>query len=240
MQQLTESFPRSAEGAGTKDRASEPASRNALSPESLEQHVERAIEDFQAGRRREESFRILFEVYFPPLRSFFSKRVSATDDQVDLIQETFTRVYKGLGRFRGEAPFGAWLFRIAWNVLRDSRGRSGAVALRARQVSLDDVHGSQPVHLGAEGETSALSRIVHEEQRETLRSAIARLPNQRRRCMVLWAYHELTYEQIARVMQLSLGTVKAHLAQARRQLEVLLQDPLPAHDVSQENLPEED
>jgi RNA polymerase sigma-70 factor (ECF subfamily) len=65
--------------------------------------------------------------------------------------------------------------------------------------------------------------VLAVEQREILRQAIDRLPEQRRKCLVLWVYHELTYEQIAVTMRLAIGTVKAHLAQAREQLERLVE-----------------
>jgi len=68
--------------------------------------------------------------------------------------------------------------------------------------------------------------VLEDEERQILRRAIDALPPQRRRCLILWAYHELTYEQIAVAMRLSIGTIKAHLAQAREQLGRLVQDRL--------------
>jgi RNA polymerase sigma-70 factor (ECF subfamily) len=184
--------------------------------------VARAIRELKEGTGSEESFRVLYESYYAPVRGFFARRVSSTDECLDLTQETFLRVYKGLRAYRGDAPFGAWLFRIAWNVLHSHRAKK---ARRPEPIFLEetdlertmttDKAGHQPVAAGA------FSSVLRDERRGLLRAAVAKLPEQRRRCIILWAYRELTYEQIAVVMRLSLGTVKAHLAQARRQLETI-------------------
>lgn len=195
--------------------------------------VVRAVRAFQVGIEREESFRVLFDVYRPTVQGFFLRRLASAELAHDLTQETFLRVYKGLEGYRREGPFGAWLFRIAWNVLRDRRGGSAAARLRAREVRLEDLalelpetHGNARV--GAAGdEPRALSSVLRAERRAALRSAIERLPPQRRRCVILWAYHELTYEQIAVALRLAIGTVKAHLAQARRQLGELVEELVP-------------
>lgn len=180
--------------------------------------VVRAIHDFQAGIDRDASFRVLVETYHRAVQSFFARRLPSPDLCLDLTQETFLRVYKGLEGFRGEAPFGAWLFRIAWNVLR----RKGAGPGGGLEVQLDP---AVPEHAAAEegeGEDGAYELTLRRQRQALLRRAIAGLPPQRRRCMTLWAYHELPYEKIAAVLQLSVGTVKAHLAQARRQVEDLV------------------
>lgn len=192
--------------------------------------VGRAVQALQAGQRTEESFRILHHTFYQPVQRFFLKRLGSRDESLDLTQETFLRVYQGVKGYRGDAPFGAWLYRIAWNVLHRHTSRGSPVHRPGRQVSLEDPEamptdaGSGP-DLGTTGdEERAFLRVLHRERLEILRQAIEKLPPQRRRCLVLWAYQELTYEQIATAMRLSLGTVKAHLAQARKQLESLVEE----------------
>ena len=191
--------------------------------------VGRAVQALQAGRRTEESFRILHETYYRPVQRFFAKRLGSTEESLDLTQETFLRIYRGVKGFRGDAPFGAWVYRIAWNVLHRHTSRGSPVHRPGRQVQLDDPE-TEPDGAGdpaltdpAENE-GAFDRVLQRERLEILRWAIGKLPPQRRRCMVLWAYQGLTYEQIAAALRLSLGTVKAHLAQGRRQLESLVEE----------------
>lgn len=185
--------------------------------------VARAVRAFQAGIEREESFRVLFETYRSAVQGFFLRRLGSPEAARDLTQDTFLRVYKGLEGFRGDGPFGAWLFRVAWNVFRSRGDDSTASRLRSREVQLEDVE-VEISALRTDGEPRPFDIVLGDERRRILQSAVERLPPQRRKCVVLWAYHELTYAQIAVVMRLSLGTVKAHLAQARQQLGGLVDD----------------
>ena len=184
--------------------------------------VLRALRDLRAGVDPEGSFRVLVETYDPVVKAFFARRLKSADECLDLTQETFLRVYKGLKGYRGDAPFGAWLFRIAWNVLhrRAADPRASASVILEPQA-LEAAQARAEAQSPAEN-PSAYRSVLRKEQRAVLWRAIAKLPPQRRRCLTLWARQELSYEQIAKVMRLSLGTVKAHLAQARAQLEELV------------------
>lgn len=185
--------------------------------------VGRAVQSLQAGRRTEESFRVLHETYYQPVRRFFATRLASREESLDLTQETFLRIYEGVKGFRGEAPFGAWVYRIAWNVLHRHTSRGSPVHRPGRQVPLEEPDTKPDLRDPAEND-DAFARVLQRERLEILREAIEKLPPQRRRCIVLWAYQGLTYEQIATALRLSLGTVKAHLAQARRQLESLVEE----------------
>lgn len=184
--------------------------------------VTRAIREFKKGKRSEESFRVLYETYHSSVRGFFARRISSTDECLDLTQETFLRVYKGMRTYRGDAPFGAWLFRIAWNVLRSHRAKK-ATSMDPTPLEETDLERTLTTDAAnpRSSEAGAFSSVLRDERRRILRKAVAELPTQRRKCIILWAYRELSYEQIAVVMQLSIGTVKAHLAQARSQLKTL-------------------
>ena len=190
--------------------------------------VRQAVKDLLEGPRKEAGFRVLFETYHPAVRRFFAGRLRRTEECLDLTQETFLRVYRGVGGYRGDGPFAAWLFRIAWNVLH--RHRSRAAGKASRQVPLEDLQVELPEAAGkgeapsARDEGQALRAVLHAERVRTLRRAISKLPDQRRKCVILWAYRGLTYEETAVALRLSLGTVKAHLAQARKQLESLVEE----------------
>ncbi len=201
-----------------------------MTPEERER-ITRAVGDFQAGKDREGSFRILFDSYYGVVQGFFAQRVATAEDRLDLTQETFLRVYKGLEGYRREANFGTWLFRIAFNThLKWVRRGKGEV------VSLESVtrgpayRGDEPPARiwgrGGPGEippTPLDDTLQHERQRR-LREAIEDLPRQMSRCTRLRVYRELSYREISVVMKLSIDTVKVHLFQARKKLREKLRN----------------
>jgi DNA-directed RNA polymerase specialized sigma24 family protein len=99
--------------------------------------VESLIEQLQASSSRHEAFRRLFDLYSPRLYHFFSRRGFPHADCLDLTQETFLGIYKGIGAFRRDASFETWLFKIATNAYR-KRLRSGVAEKRgAPEVPLE-------------------------------------------------------------------------------------------------------
>ncbi len=187
----------------------------------LRQRIERAIVEFQRGAERERNFRFLFEIFYDPTRHFLARRVSSHEDCLDLTQETFLRVYKGLEGYRGEAQFGTWVFRIAFNTylkwLRrakaDEKGPEAVKGAEELEGAWDD---DQMVAVARE--ESPLEGVLQNERRMVLRRAIEELPEQMRRCTELRIYHDLSYREIAVVMRRSIETVKVHLFQARKKL----------------------
>jgi len=183
---------------------------------SASDEVAAAIRAFQRGGDRERAFRLLFERFYRPLIGFFARKGLATDVCLDLTQETFLRIYRGLGGYRHEARFETWLFRIAATThLKYLRSRS-AGKRAGEEVSVE--HDSVQLENGAR----QLDRVLAGERRRLLERAIEELPPKMRACLVLRVYHELAYRDIAALQGLSIQTVKAHLFQAKKKLEARL------------------
>jgi RNA polymerase sigma-70 factor, ECF subfamily len=188
--------------------------------------VQKIIEELQAGISVEENFRLLCDLYHRPLYHFFSKRGFSPQDCLDLTQETFLGIYRGIGSFRQDARFETWLFKVATNAFR-KRLRWGTADKRTGQeVSLeaetDDDRGLEervpsPGPVPGEG-------ALQKERARLLRDAIEGLPEQMRKCLILRVYHELKYREIGTVLRLSPETVKVHLFQARKRLQTELGD----------------
>ncbi|MEM7587454.1 MAG: sigma-70 family RNA polymerase sigma factor [Acidobacteriota bacterium] len=186
------------------------------------QRIEQAVDDFQHGIERDRRFKYLFDTFYEPTRSFLAKRVSSPEDCLDLTQETFLRVYRGLEGYRGEAQFGTWVFRIAFNTYLKWLRR-----LKAEEKSSESSRASEDLESAWEDDemvavspdASPLERILQTERHEVLRQAIHELPEQMRRCTELRIYHDLSYREIAVVMRRSIETVKVHLFQARKKLK---------------------
>jgi RNA polymerase sigma-70 factor, ECF subfamily len=187
--------------------------------------TQKIVEELQAGISVEENFRLLCETWHRPLYHFFAKRGFPSQDCLDLTQETFLGIYRGIGSFRRDARFETWLFTVATNAFR-KRLRAGAADKRSGQeVSLEGGEDDRGLEdrVAADGPAPG-EAMLQQERTRLLRAAIERLPEQMRKCLVLRVYHEMKYREIATVLKLSPETVKVHLFQARRRLQAELGD----------------
>lgn len=187
------------------------------------------VEAFRTGVHPEESFRQLFDLYYPKVFHFFAKRGFSPEDCLDLTQETFFGIYRGIGSFRGEARFESWLFSVATNVYRKKLRWGAADKRKGREVTLDvpedtDQVMAESAEIRAPAANRPEGRLLAKERRQRLREAVEELPDQMRKCLILRVYHELKYREIAAVMRLSIDTVKAHLFQARQRVQERLGD----------------
>ncbi|MFL6263011.1 MAG: RNA polymerase sigma factor [Thermoanaerobaculia bacterium] len=193
--------------------------------------VQGLIEQLQSGASRDEAFRRLFDLYSPRLYHFFTRRGFPHQECLDLTQETFLGIYRGMEGYRRDASFETWLFKIATNAYR-KRLRWGAAGKRGGQeVPLEDEDDGGPVERIAAADAPAPGEeVLRKERSRLLRQAIDRLPEQMRKCLVLRVDQELKYREIAVLMRLSPETVKVHLLKARKKLQEELgpyfQDPL--------------
>jgi len=131
----------------------------------------------------------------------------------DVAQEVFIKVYKALPGYRHDKPFKHWLYRVAANAVTD--------ALRRRRpvVSLDGLE-QPPADTGSDPQDVA---VRHDLQR-AVRHAIANLPPHYRDTIALQAFAELSYDEIAKVLDIPLGTVMSRLNGAKRLLRERLGD----------------
>jgi RNA polymerase sigma-70 factor (ECF subfamily) len=140
------------------------------------------------------------------------------DDAQDIAQEAFIRVFNSINSFRGEANFSTWIYRIVTNVFLDERKKQ-----RVRD------HGSLDEYL--ELEDSSVARQIEDpspgpeasveqrERNEVVGQAVLALPENQRVMIALYHFQGRSYEEIADVMQLPIGTVKSRLNRARLALK---------------------
>ncbi|HBL26053.1 MAG TPA: hypothetical protein DD490_04375 [Acidobacteria bacterium] len=172
----------------------------------------------------DDEFRCLFARYFQPVFAFFLRRGFSREESRDLTQETFLRVYRGIGRFRGDASFQTWLFQIATNIWRNEVRQRMAEKREGFEVSLEaemEKGHSVPASHRLPGESSpsgALEGLLASERARKMREAVGALPPQMRRCVLLRIEQNLKYREIASAMQISIETVKSQISQARDRL----------------------
>ncbi|HEX7808411.1 MAG TPA: sigma-70 family RNA polymerase sigma factor [Thermoanaerobaculia bacterium] len=136
----------------------------------------------------------------------------------DLAQEIFVKVYLALDRYDSKYQFSTWLFRIAQNSAIDAlRKKSISEVPLARQSSDDEPAGKEREF--ADGGVSPYRAMKNKQLSAAIDTAVAKLPSDYRELIQLRHFAELSYEEIASMKKLPLGTVKNKLFRARNLLK---------------------
>jgi len=173
----------------------------------------------QAQEGDYDAFEQLHDALQPQIKRFVGRLIGYGQEVEDITQDTFISLYTNLCRIDPVENLRPYVFRIARNRCYDALRRQG----RFEQVSLDDEPVEMRVsfaHVPYEGipEDTTHWLLLHLEVQE----AMDRLPELQRQTLILYCEEEMTYHEIAEVMNVSIGTVKSRLFHARATLRRLL------------------
>jgi len=135
------------------------------------------------------------------------------EDASDLSQDVFLRAYRGLKSFRGGSSLSTWLYRIGVNVCLNR--------VTAKKPITEDIDARPHVDTVQEAQDE---RVLREERAVRVRTAIAKLPPKQRATLVLRMYQELSHEEIAGILDSSVGAVKANFFHAMGNLKKILSE----------------
>jgi RNA polymerase sigma-70 factor (ECF subfamily) len=140
-------------------------------------------------------------------------------DAMDLMQEVFLGVYRNLHRFRGDARFSSWIFRIAHNKAIDLNRRRAL--LQGQSYS-----GAEEEVALREGDVSAEPdwRLAHEQQNRQIQTLLQTLPLEQRLVVELKIFQSLTFEEIALAQDISENTAKTRFYTALRKLKSVMEE----------------
>jgi len=150
------------------------------------------------------------------------------DDARDVAQESYLRAFRGLKRFRGDAQFSTWLYRITSNCASTHLGRRS----RHRHEELDDELPADDLRASANPETAFDGVAL----RDRLQAALMGLPPRLRAVVVLRDVYDLSHDSIAAELGISVSAAKVRLHRARRRLRQDLY-PLPGESADERLLP---
>lgn len=177
-----------------------------------------------AQEGKEAAFRELIRRYERPVFSLIFRMVRDREIAEDLAQDTFIKVLNHIDRYRPEFKLSSWLLKIANNVAIDH--------LRKRQLDTISIDGSPHASSAAEVEATqidvaakqenALEEMEAKEIGKAIESAIESLRPEYRSCIMLRHVEGRSYEEIAAMLDLPLGTVKTYIHRARHQLREAL------------------
>jgi RNA polymerase sigma-70 factor (ECF subfamily) len=161
----------------------------------------------------QEAFAVLVQRHQRHIFNLSWRMLQDDEDAGEITQEIFLAAWQGLPAFRGEARFSTWLHRIAYRCClqqleRRKRERSLHSAIQAEQL-LEGVHQEKQVE----------DILEQRDQQAIVREQLELLPARYRIVLILRHFQEMTYEEIADILSLPVGTVKTHLFRARNLLK---------------------
>ena len=152
------------------------------------------------------------------------RMTGSREDALDLAQDAFFQAWKALPTFQGESSFATWLYRLATNLCLDHlRAQKRRTQSMGPALSLADEENG-PVQV-ADQQLQPQEAVERSERRRALERGLASLPDHHRQVLIMRELSGLSYQEIAQVLDLDLGTVKSRIARARLSLrKILLED----------------
>jgi RNA polymerase sigma-70 factor (ECF subfamily) len=166
------------------------------------------IQDVKNGAKN--SFEMLVQRHEKFLMKTVVRMTRDLDAAEDVVQDTFIKAYKRLNLFEGRSSFRSWLYQIALNTARN----------RFRKNARETV-GAEGVELAVDGEVEA--KMIALDVRGILQEEIARLPDRQRTALSLRIYEDLSFKEIAEIMQCPYDTAKANYRHALLKLKERLE-----------------
>ena len=170
------------------------------------------VERAQRGDKR--AFELLVEKYQRKLARLLSRFIRDPAEVEDVTQEAFIKAYRALPAFRGDSAFYTWLYRIGINTAKNYLMAMGRRAPTSTEVEAEEAEGFE------EGEqlrdiNTPESVLLSNEIAQTVNSTIEKLPEELRTAIQLREIEGMSYEDIAKVMDCPIGTVRSRIFRAR-------------------------
>jgi len=178
----------------------------------------------RAGAGDHEAFRQLVERHQNAVVGTVAKMLGNASEAEDIAQQVFLRLWRHAKRYRPDAKFTTYLFTIARNLVFNETRRLS----RRKEVSSDEREENSHSSIAADPVRQPDNELLQAELRAAVDQAIAALPEVQRMAVVLRRYEQMPYEEIAKVLDLSVSAVKSLLFRARTTLKESLKGYLDA------------
>lgn len=174
------------------------------------------------------AFEELVATFERPVYSLCFRLLGDAEEARDAAQETFLKIYRGLGGFRGEAGLKTWIYRIAINQAMNQQ-RWWRRRHREETISLDITRGQSDTTIGSllpARSRSPEELAISSERERAIMGALAEIKQEYRIALVLREIEELSYEEISETLSISIGTVKSRIARGREELRRRVKDSI--------------
>ena len=181
--------------------------------------VNRILDD--SGKQRELAFAALYTRHRTTVFNVAMRVVNSPEDAENVVQETFIKVNKNLRGFRGKSQFSTWLHTVAKNT---------ALNYKAHEQRRPQSSGTDPTDLSEIATSSPQSDFEHEELKDSLDRALASLNDELKQTLLLVVNSGLSYEQVAEITDVPVGTVRSRVFRARQGIDKFLLENLPGYE----------
>ena len=185
-------------------------------PAGISEEDARILRGLRAGI--EEAYQELIDRYEQPVYGIVYRLVENPGDTCDVVQEVFLKIFRGVNSFREQSSLRTWIYRIALNEAHNQR-RWFSRHCR-REISIDHELGERrnPLELTSDPGPSPFDQALDSEHRTLVERALAKINPVFRTAVVLRDIQNLSYEEIAEILQVSIGTVKSRILRGREAL----------------------
>lgn len=167
------------------------------------------------------AFENLISRYEKKIYNFCYRMTNNKEDAEDLAQEVFIKVYRSLRLFKGNSKFSTWIYRIAYNTCIDKHRKKKMIHIISLSPAGED-NENKDMDLPYQG-LSPEERLLRKEQLMNLQLCIEALRPEYKSVIILRDIQNHTYEEIAEILNIPLGTVKSHISRARLSLRDALE-----------------
>jgi RNA polymerase sigma-70 factor, ECF subfamily len=186
-----------------------PAVRAAMSERDVDRQL---VARAQRGDKR--AFELLVEKYQRKLGRLLARFIRDPAEVEDVTQEAFIKAYRALPAFRGDSAFYTWLYRIGINTAKNYLMALGRRAPTSTEVEAEDAEGFEDGEQLRDINTPE-SVLLSKEIAQTVNATIDELPEELRTAIQLREMEGMSYEDIARIMDCPIGTVRSRIFRAR-------------------------
>jgi RNA polymerase sigma-70 factor (ECF subfamily) len=194
-----------------------------------------AVLMLRVKRGDREAFAGLLEKYKQPVMNFVCRSLRDETEAEDLAQNVFLQVYKSRSRYKQTAKFSTWLFTIARNLCLNElrrRYRHPAESIEETQAENESREGGPQRQYEDKSQMAPPEKLLQGELAQKIEEALAELPENQRSAILLCRQDELSYEEIAEVLDCSLSATKSLIHRGRETLKEKLKRYLRTGDWS--------
>ena len=171
-----------------------------------------------ARKGDQDAFAELVRLYEKKVFALTTRMCKNPEDAAEAAQEAFLAAWQGLPNFRGDAAFSTWLYRLASNACIDLLRREGRHQSAAGPSFNDEETGLEVTDTAP----TPAETLERKELRQQIELGLQSLSTEHRQVLILREIHQLSYDEISRILKLDTGTVKSRISRGRRQLRNFL------------------